>query len=57
MWKCFILNKVCDQNEDLSDDNDDWTNYIRMSGNNQIGILPPGMISNEEDLFNTEFLE
>ena len=32
-------------------DNDEWAASISISNNSEIGILPPGLISNEEDLF------
>ena len=44
LWKCFVLNRVC------KDDNDDWGDYVSQSENPAIGVLPPGMITNEEDL-------
>lgn len=53
LWKCFILNKICEQKEDLSEENEDWSQSLVRSLNPVVGILPPGMISNEEDLFDT----
>lgn len=47
-WKCFIQNQVTLNN---FFDNDDWAASISISNNSEIGILPPGLISNEEDLF------
>ena len=32
-------------------DNDEWAASISISNNSEIGILPPGLISNEEDLY------
>ena len=32
-------------------DNDEWAASISISNNSEVGILPPGLISNEEDLF------
>ena len=43
LWKCFVLNRLCP-------DDEDWGAYVAQSENPAIGILPPGMISNEEDL-------
>ena len=47
-WKCFIQNQVTLNN---FFDNDEWAASISISNNSEIGILPPGLISNEEDLF------
>lgn len=32
-------------------DNEEWAASISLSNNSEIGVLPPGLISNEEDLF------
>ena len=32
-------------------DNEDWAASISLSHNDEVGVLPPGLISNEEDLF------
>ena len=32
-------------------DNADWAASISISNNSEVGVLPPGLISNEEDLF------
>ena len=47
-WKCFVQNQVTLNN---FFDNDEWAASISISNNSEIGILPPGLISNEEDLF------
>ena len=47
-WKCFIQNQVTLNN---FFDNDEWAASISISNNSEIGILPPGLISNEEDLY------
>ena len=47
-WKCFIQNQVTLNNYF---DNDEWAASISLSNNSEIGVLPPGLISNEEDLF------
>lgn len=47
-WKCFIQNSVTLNNYF---DNEDWAASISLSNNSEIGVLPPGLISNEEDLF------
>ena len=47
-WKCFIQNQVTLNN---FFDNEDWAASISLSNNSDIGVLPPGLISNEEDLF------
>ena len=47
-WKCFIQNQVTLNN---FFDNEDWAASISISTNSDIGVLPPGLISNEEDLF------
>jgi len=51
LWKCFVLNRLCTAS---AEDDDDWSDYVDQSENPAIGILPPGMISNEEDLMVTE---
>ena len=35
-------------------DNEEWAAQITLSTNSEIGVLPPGLISNEEDLFEEE---
>ena len=47
-WKCFMQNEVT-----LNSlfDNEEWAASISLSTNSEIGVLPPGLISNEEDLF------
>lgn len=47
-WKCFIQNEVTLNN---FFDNEEWAASISLSNNSEIGVLPPGLISNEEDLF------
>ena len=47
-WKCFIQNRVTLNNYF---DNADWAACISISNNSDVGVLPPGLISNEEDLF------
>ena len=47
-WKCFIQNQV---NLNELYDNEEWAASISLSCNSEIGVLPPDLISNEEDLF------
>jgi len=47
-WKCFIQNQVTLNN---FFDNEEWAASITLSNNSEVGVLPPGLISNEEDLF------
>lgn len=51
MWKCFILDKVCSQSTSKIADELDWAEQVELSDNPDIGVLPPGMITNEEDLY------
>ena len=32
-------------------DNEEWAASVEISPNKKVGVLPPGMISNEEDFF------
>ena len=32
-------------------DNEEWAASISLSKNSEIGVLPPDLISNEEDMF------
>ena len=50
-WKCFIQNQVTLNN---FFDNEEWAASISLSNNSEIGVLPPGLISNEEDLFDDQ---
>ena len=50
-WKCFMQNQVTLNN---FFDNEEWAAQITLSTNSEIGVLPPGLISNEEDLFEEE---
>jgi len=47
-WKSFITNQVTLNN---FFDNEEWAASVNMSLNPDIGVLPPGIISNEEDFF------
>jgi hypothetical protein len=47
-WKCFVQNKIT-LNQLF--DNKSWAKHIRKSENLDIGILPPGPVSNQQDLF------
>lgn len=47
-WKSFIQNQVTLNN---FFDNEEWAASVNLSQNPDIGVLPPGMISNEEDFF------
>jgi hypothetical protein len=53
-WKCFIQNKVT-----LNHlfDNKTWAKHIKKSENLDIGVLPPGPITNQQDLFTQIALE
>ena len=46
-WKCFIQNEVTLNN---FFDNEEWAASIDVSQNENIGVLPPGQITNREDL-------
>ena len=50
-WKCFIQNSVTLNN---FFDNEEWAASISISTNSDIGVLPPGLISNDEDLLQDE---
>lgn len=47
-WKSFIMNQVTLNN---FFDNEEWAASVNLSQNRDIGVLPPGLISNEEDFF------
>jgi hypothetical protein len=47
-WKCFIQNQVTLNN---FFDNEEWAASVSLSTNSEVGVLPPGLISNMEDLF------
>ena len=47
-WKSFVQNQVTLNN---FFDNEEWAASVEISPNKKIGVLPPGMISNEEDFF------
>ena len=47
-WKSFIQNQVTLNN---FFDNEEWAASVNLSLNPDVGVLPPGLISNEEDFF------
>ena len=47
-WKSFITNQVTLNN---FFDNEEWAASVNISSNPDVGVLPPGLISNEEDFF------
>ena len=47
-WKSFITNQVTLNN---FFDNEEWAASVNISPNPNVGVLPPGLISNEEDFF------
>jgi len=51
LWKCFILDKVCSQSTSKVIEKIGWEELVELSDNPVVGVLPPGMITNEEDLF------
>lgn len=34
-------------------DNEEWAASVSLSTNSEVGVLPPGLISNDEDLFDS----
>jgi DUSP domain len=53
-WKCFIQNRI---SLNQLFDNKSWTKRVRKSENLDIGVLPPGPITNQQDLFTQIALE